>query len=325
MSSDRFDLNLLRIFAALFDERSVTKAGERLNVTQSAVSHALGKLRVAFDDQLFVRGPAGMHPTPRSVELASLIGAALRQLDATIAQPTFDPGSAELELVVSTSDYITSTLFPPLMRVIAQTAPGVRIWLRPINDVNVVEELDRGSVHLALGAFGRVPARLVKTELMTDPNVWLMRADHPAAKAGVTLETLGTYPHVDILVGRRDNVNAVGLVDQGGLERAAVTSDPRHLEGLLAEQRLTRRVAATVSHILAVPPLLASTDMIAYVPSRFARFAERAFNLVGREPPYPTPPLTISILSHRTMGAHPSIAWMVDLLRESATAETGVV
>jgi DNA-binding transcriptional LysR family regulator len=312
------DLNLLRVLDALFEERSVTKAGARLNITQSAVSHALNKMRGIFDDQLFIRGPEGMHPTPRATELVRSVGAALRQIDSVVNETRFDPATAEVELVVSTSDYVISTLFPSLMRVIEQTAPGVRLWLRPINDVNVVEELDRGSLHLALGAFGKVPARLVKTELVTDPNVWLMRADHPAAKLGVTLEVLGRYPHVDILISRRDAVTVGGLVDQSGLERAYVTSNPRHLEGLLEEKGLTRRVGATVSHILAVPPLLATTNMIAYVPLRFSRYAEKVFGLVGREPPYTAPPLTLSTLVHRTMGRHPSIAWMTGLLQASA-------
>jgi DNA-binding transcriptional LysR family regulator len=325
MSLEKLDLNLLRVFRALFEERSVTQAGVRLSITQSAVSHALNKMRAAFDDQLFIRGSDGMHPTPRALEFERSIGGALHQLDAALAEPTFDPRTAVIELVISTSDYITSTLFPSLMREVEQTAPGVRIWLKPINDVNIVEELDRGRLHLALGAFGKVPARFVKSEMMTDPNVWLMRADHPAAQVGLTLEALGSYPHLDILISRRGPSNTGGLVEQSGLERAYVTSNPQYLEGMLSELNLTRHVGATVSHILAVPPLLANTSMIAYVPSRFARFAKETFNLVSCEPPHPAPPLIISILSHRTMGQHPSVAWMIRLLKASAEREADSV
>ncbi|MDB5526655.1 MAG: bacterial regulatory helix-turn-helix, lysR family protein [Rhizobium sp.] len=321
--ANNIDLNLLRVLDALFQERSVTKAGARLSITQSAVSHALNKMRAAFDDQLFIRGPDGMHPTPRAVELSRALAPALRQIDSVLGDAKFDPATAETELVICTSDYIFGTLFPSLMRIVEQTAPGVRLWLRPINDVNIVEELDRGTVHLALGVFGRVPSRFVKTNLMTDRSVWIMRPDHPAAKLGVTLDVLGKYPHVDILISRRDAVTVDGVVDQGGLERAWITSNPRYVEGLLSEKGLSRRVGATVSHILAVPPLLATTDMIAYVPSRFARFADRTFGIVAREAPYSAPPLTISMLWHRTMGKHPSIAWMAGLLQASAGLDNG--
>lgn len=319
------DLNLIRVLDALTEEGNVTKAGVRLGLSQSAVSHALNKMRLLFDDQLFLRGPDGMHPTPRAMELSRAFGSVLRQIDAVVGQPKFDPATADFEIVIATSDYVTSTIIPPVLQLVAQTAPGVRLWIRPMNDVNIVEELDRGVLHLAVGAFGKVPARLVKSDLFSDPNVWMFRADHPAASDVMSLETLSKYPHIDILISRRDSTVAGAVIDQSGLERAYVTSNPQHLDGLLANQGLERRVGATLSHILAVPPLLATTDMVAYVPSRFARFAERTFNLTWREAPYVAPPMTISTLTHRTMGRHPSIVWLAKLLQASAGQNSGVL
>jgi DNA-binding transcriptional LysR family regulator len=318
------DLNLIRVLKALSEEGSVTKAGARLGLSQSAVSHALNKMRIAFNDQLFIRGPDGMHPTPRAAELSKLLGGALRQIDAAVGESTFEPATAALEIVVATSDYITSTVFPSVLQAIEGTAPGVRIWLRPLNDVNIVEELDRGTVQVAVGAFGKVPSRFVKKELFSDRNVWMFRAGHPAANISMTLEVLAAYPHVDILIARRDAGISSALVDQSGLERAYVTSNPQYLDGLLAEVGLERHVGATLSHILAVPPLLAAGDMIAYVPSRFARFAERTFGMTWKEAPYVAPPMTISGLVHRTMGGHASTAWIMGLLQASAGLENGM-
>lgn len=319
------DLNLIRVLDALSEEGNVTKAGARLGLSQSAVSHALNKMRLLFDDQLFLRGPDGMNPTPRAMELSRAFGSALRQIDAALGQPKFDPATADFEIVIATSDYVTSTIIPSVLRQVAQTAPGVRLWIRPMNDVNIVEELDRGALHLAAGAFGRVPARFVKSDLFTDPNVWMFRADHPAAAGELSLETLGRYPHIDILISRRDSTVAGAVIDQGGLERAYVTSNPQHIDGLLKNQGFERHVGVTLSHLLAVPPLLTATDMMAYVPSRFARFAERTFNLAWQEAPYVAPPMTISTLTHRTMGRHPSIIWVEKLLQASADQGSGLL
>jgi DNA-binding transcriptional LysR family regulator len=107
------------------------------------------------------------------------------------------------------------------------------------------------------------------------------------------------------------------MLEQEGLERAYVTSNPLHVEGLLAEQGLTRRVGATVSHILAVPPLIAATDMIAFLPRQFVEQAGQAYGLVAFDPPYASPPFHIVVLSHRTMGAHRSVAWLRTMLHET--------
>lgn len=312
-----FDLNSLRVLDALFHERSVTKAGQRLNMTQSAVSHALNRMRVTFEDQLFIRGAAGMYPTPRAAELIQALGPALGLIDATLFNEDFDPATADAELVVAASDYIIATIVPPVLRVIEETAPGVRVWFRPMNDVNLVEELDRGTLHLSLGGFGKVPARLLKTELTRDPNVWVMRSGHPAAGVPMTLDTLARFPHLDIMISTRAPVTGDGVVDQDGLERAYISSNPQYLDSVLGAQGLARRVGATVSHVFSVPPLLSTTDMIAYVPARFARLVEHTSGLISHEPPYSVPPLTISILSHRTMGQHPLIAWVAGLLKTS--------
>lgn len=319
------DLNLVKVLDALMEEKNVTKAGKRLGLSQSAVSHALNKMRLVFDDQLFLRAPDGMHPTPRALELSRVFSAALREIDAVVGKPVFDPATADLEIVLATSDYVTSTIVPQVLKLVGESAPGLRLWIRPMNDVNIVEELDRGTLHLAAGAFGRAPARFVKTDLFSDPNVWMFRCDHPAASQEMSLKTLSRYPHIDILVSRRDSAAAGAITDQSGLERAHVTSNPQFLDGLLKNDGLERRIGATLSHILAVPPLLATTDMIAYVPSRFARFAEKSFNMTWRPAPYVAPPMTIALLSHRTVGRHPSIVWLHELLKVSSRQDHGLL
>lgn len=301
------DLNLVRVFDAVMEERGVSRAATRLGLTQSAVSHALNKLRRQLDDELFIRGPHHMHPTPRAMELSAPLKAALHQIETAFQGPPFDPATTDTSFVIATSDYVIGTLMPPLMQRLRQIAPGIRLWLRPFNDLNLVEELDRGTLHLVIGAFGRVPTRFVMEPLVSGPNVWMMRSGHEATKGPFDLAAVARYPHIDILIAGQGAMTAGGTIDHAGLERAYVSSNPLQLDALLLEAGLRRQVGATVSHILAVPPLIAATDMIAFVPKHLA---ERHPGLEFRAPPYPSPSLQIAMLSHRTMGAHPSVAWL---------------
>ncbi|MBZ7926649.1 LysR family transcriptional regulator [Ensifer adhaerens] len=312
------DLNLIRIFNAVLDERGVTKAADRLHVTQSAISHALARLREVIGDELFIRGPDGMHPTPRAMELSQSFKPALRQIEAAICEPVFDPATSDMEFSVATSDYITATTIADFMARLRARAPNARCRVRSLSEMNIAEELDRGSIHVAIGVFGKTPTRFVREPFFSDRSVWLMRKDHPAATGAFGLRELSMFPHVDILISNRSEAHGGGTIDEGGLERAHITSNPRHIEGLLDAQGLARRVGTTVSHILVVPSLVAPTDMIAFTPLRLAERAARALDLVWREPPYETPPLEVSMLSHRTMGAHPSVRWLRHELIESS-------
>ena len=308
------DLNLIRVFDALMEERSVTRAGDRLGLSQSAISHALAKLRLLVGDELFVRGPRGMHPTPRAMELALPLRAALAEISTALSAPRFDPGTSDMTFVVATSDFFIGGLFPQVMARIRHEAPQVRLWLRMFNDLNLVEELDRGTLHLVVGAFGRIPGRYRRELLAPVEMVWIMRRDHPAASAALTLETLGRYPHVDILLSGRAVPEAAAMQDQEGLERAFVTSDPTQLEALLREAGLTRQVGATVPLILAAPPLVAATDMIALVPRGVAETYRETHDLALFDSPVPRPPTQIDMLSHNTYGAHPAVAWLRAML-----------
>lgn len=312
------DLNLIRVFVAVLEERGVTKAAERLHVTQSGISHALTRLRTMLGDELFIRGPDGMYPTPRAIELAQSFKPALEQIENAIAGNTFNPQTSDILFAISTSDFLTATIIPDLMARIRKDAPKARCWLRPLSEINITEELDRGAIHVAVGVFGKTPGRFISEPLFSDHSVWLMRADHPAATGAFDLKALSSFPHVDILISDQLHATADGTIDQGGLERAYITSNPRHIEDLLGSKGLVRKAGATVSHILAVPALLAATDMIAYVPLQFAQRAVRTLDLAWRDSPHQTPPFQISMLSHRIMGAHPSVQWLREALASSA-------
>src|ERR1700759_4198020 len=135
------DLNLLRVFDVLLEERNVTRAGARLGLTQSAVSHALNRLRYSLDDELFVRGPSGMQPTPRALEMGPQVHSALSQLQAALAFPDFDPATSEHRFTVAAGAYAGGVLAPPLVSRLRETAPLAELVLAEVGS-DVVERLD---------------------------------------------------------------------------------------------------------------------------------------------------------------------------------------
>lgn len=309
---NQLDLNLVRVFVAVMETRSTTRAGEKLGLTQSAVSHALNKLRAIAGDVLFIRTPSEMHPTPRAEEMAPPLRAALHHVEAAFGPPVFDPAHSDMCFSIAVTDYVAATLFPLLAERIRDRGLGVSFALRSLNEVNLTDELDLGTLHLAIGVFPRVPARFVVDPFSRLDNVWAMRADHPAAGGPFDLETLARYPHLDIRLADRPR--------EEDIERNVVTSDPTRLDALLAEHGLTRRVGAVVAHYFAAAPLLARSDMIAYLPAGMVHRFSRWHSMIGFPPPYPADPMFLSLLRHRTLGSHPAIVWLREQLHELADA-----
>src|SRR5689334_10634989 len=126
------DLNLLRVLDVLLEERSVTRTGARLGLTQSAVSHALNRLRYMLDDELFVRGPSGMQPTPRATEMGPQVHAALNQLHAALEPADFAPTTSDRRFTVMAGAYACAILVPPLVSRMAAEAPMAELVIGEI-------------------------------------------------------------------------------------------------------------------------------------------------------------------------------------------------
>src|SRR3954451_3988833 len=152
------DLNLLRVFVALLDEGSVTRAGARLGLTQSAVSHALNRLRYGLDDELFVRGPGGMQPTPRAVEMGPQVHAALNQLQAALAPADFDPATSERRFAVVAGAYASAVLAPPLASRLAASAPRSDLAIAELA-LDVLERMDARRVDFTVSSVLAAPER----------------------------------------------------------------------------------------------------------------------------------------------------------------------
>jgi len=300
-SFSHIDLNLLRVFNALFEERSVTRAGTRLRVTQSAVSHALARLRELLDDKLFIKGPDGMTPTAKARAVGPRLRAGLLELQSALAAESFDPATAEYHFTIAADAYATTVLLPGVIKRICLDAPGVDVRITP-NAADIAEALDTGRVDLAMSGYGRVPERLGLHGLLRDRLVWVLRGDHPFAQEPLTLE-------------RTEAMD--GMVVERGLERRVAQDGDSALTEALANIGRQRQVRLTVPSTHAALAV-GETDMAALVPWRMAVELAGHYRLKLLEPPYPGPETQLSMIWHLRHGSDPALKWLRDTIADVA-------
>ena len=247
----RYDLNLLPIFVALMEERSVTRAAERMGMTQPALSNALSRLRLMLQDQLFVRERYGIQPTPIALELSPLIAEALAQLDdAVLGQQAFDPAQAERLFTIAPNGYVEFVLVPAVVARLEKVAPGIKLRLTPYGNDLVETGVVSGTTALVLGRIVDPPDNLVVQHLMDEGLACAVRADHPGVGDAMTREQFEAMKHVNIVPPGRM---------RAGLFQA------------LAQQQLKRDVAISVTNFFAVAEMVAVTDYCATLPSLICR------------------------------------------------------
>ena len=247
----RYDLNLLPIFVALMEERSVTRAAERMGMTQPALSNALSRLRLMLQDQLFVRERYGIQPTPIALELSPLIAEALAQLDdAVLGQQAFDPLHAERLFTIAPNGYVEFVLVPAIVARLEKVAPSIKLRLTPYGNDLVETGVVSGTTALVLGRIVDPPDNLVVQHLMDEGLACAVRADHPGVGDVMTREQFETMKHVNIVPPGRM---------RAGLFQA------------LAQQQLKRDVAISVTNFFAVAEMVAVTDYCATLPSLICR------------------------------------------------------
>jgi DNA-binding transcriptional LysR family regulator len=312
------DLNLLRVFDALAEEGSVTRAGARLGLTQSAVSHALGRLRYALQDELFVRGPDGMRPTARAQEIAPRLSQGLHQLQLALAPTEFVPAQTQRRFTIAASGYVCTVLMPQVVADLRRSAPGVELRLQTPGET-LGDDLQTGRTDIAIGGFGRADPRFDREILFHETTVWVMRADHPAAAADYqTVQSLAALPHVTVATA--EEAHAVdGRVLEGGLERRVILDDRGAFDEALAINGWRRATALTVQDTHSALAIVSQSDMAALVPRRMASVFAAQYGLKLFEPPYAAEPIAIEALWRRDLGDSPSLDWLRGRLRSVAS------
>ena len=307
------DLNLLRVFDVLLEERSVTRTGARLGLTQSAVSHALNRLRYMLNDELFVRGPAGMQPTPRSIEMGPQVHAALNQLQAALAPSDFDPATSERRFTLVTGAYASAILAPPVAGRLAEVAPRCELLIAELAN-DVLERTDARRVDFMVSSVLAAPERFARETILTEELVWVVRAGHPVFQAeNIDLPTLVSVPHV--VIAR----SMPGLMEDGGERRAFVSraswEDAGAFEAALASRGPTRQVGVSVPDTYTALAVASRTDMATLIPRRLALLSAQGGRVRLIDPPYESPAVDVSLLYLKERLAEPAIAWMRDLIR----------
>lgn len=294
------DLNLLVVFEALLAERHVGRAANRMHLSQSAASHALGRLRRLFNDPLFVRHPAGVEPTPRAKELARPLAEALAHVRRVVRPPEpFAPATLVRAYTVATHDYATVVLLTKLLPRLRREAPGVDLRCVGLSYEALVAGFDRGTVDLACGAFPGLHAqRIERTPLFEDRFVGVVRAGHPALSAGrVDLNAFVAFAHV--------------LTSPDGQPRSLVD------EALGALGR-SRRVAMTVPNTLSVPSIVASSDLVGVIPGRLAATMAGGHGLVVFDLPVTTDVVTCDLLMPGALAGVAEVRWLASVFRRAA-------
>lgn len=320
MSIGRTDLNLLKVFDAVYEERSLVLAGKRLNLTQSAVSHALARLRELVGDELFMRTGKGMVPTGRAAAMAPALRDSLRRIEATLGGEQFEPGQSTRRFVIAANDHLTAVIIAPLARTLQEAAPGVDLVIRPSTRLDLAEQIDLGRIDLAIGIFAQVPARLNSRTMMSQGEAILMRRGHPAARRKLTLRDMAKYPLVTVSVGGQEEGAVGGFIVERGLARQSEMFDRHALEEALQAEEHKLRARVTVPHSLAIPELLRDTDMLSIVPASLAVALTKTSELLRRQPPYVAGSSIIRAVWHNRDEHDAGHAWLRDLLATTAKA-----
>ncbi|WP_177330938.1 LysR substrate-binding domain-containing protein [Pseudomonas sp. RIT-PI-r] len=293
----RIDLNLLVILDALLSEQHVTRAAERLHLSQPAVSHALARLRDLLGDPLLVRAGATLVPTARALELVAPLTEALAQVQSLLAPNTFDPASTRRTFRVAMSDYGAAIILPGLIRTLRREAPGIDLQISHASREGMLEGVLNGDIDVAAGVFPEMPNELRNSVLFEERYVCLLDRQTLPANGVLDLPSYLSRPHV--------------LLEMRG-------SGTPEIERALTSLRERRRVAISLPHWSVAPQFISGTDLILTVSSRSVREIDQR-ELIVVPPPFEIAPFTFVLAWHKRRGGDQALNWL------NRTIEEGIV
>lgn len=291
------DITALLVFGTLVEEGSVVRTAERLGMTQSAVSHALKRLRTVWDDPLFVRKDGRMILTSKASGLAAGVANTLRELNGLVdTRSDFDPGSDRRRFVLGMSDYAASIYLPVLTRHCEGSANRLTLLIRHTSRAIGFDMLRRGEVEAVIGSFPEAPPDLRRQALSDEDFVCAARAGHPAFAGGsIELDAYLQAQHLHVSLAGE----ASGMIDTA-----------------LAKIGRKRRVTVTAPHFLVVGRVLSGSDLIATEPRAVLAPLAKLHGLEVRELPFAADGFDFSILWHRRSDPDPALAWLRRVVAE---------
>lgn len=290
MNPHRLDLNLLRVFIAVYETRSLTRAAARLFVSQPTVSYGVGKLRDAFGDPLFIRSAGGMLPTIKAEALFRQCSAALGSLDAALESANaFDPATTTRRFCIAMSDIGGQYLLPPLFAAFQASVPhaGLEVVHPPQQDVN--NGLASGAIDAALGNIALNYDDLDSTVLFREHYVCLLARNHPHIRRKLTLEAYLKARHVSV---------------------ASPSATHQMIETALRERGISRNIGLRIPHFSILPGLIAGSDLLVTLPSRVARIYVAYGPLQVLPLPVDLPEFDVRMHTHKLHAPNGAIAWL---------------
>ncbi len=295
------DLNLLVLLDLLIEHRSVTTAAVAANMSQPAMSRALGRLRGLLGDPLLARGSQGLVPTPAALALQPALKRMLGDAAYLVARRRFDPAAWRGQVDIAATDHQTILLLPSLMRRISREAPLLNVRVIPFL-ARMLDELRDGRLSLSFGIVEQpLPSGLRREALHEDCFVTVMRARHPALKDW----SLGRFV---------------------GLEHVLVTvlgEGHGAMDELLRQRGLARRVALRLPHFYAAMAVVAESDLVVTLPRSIALRHAAALGLVAVEPPLAPAPFITTVIWPEVLDADPGNIWLRTLVRDEARRIAG--
>lgn len=280
-------------------ERHVTRAAERLYLSQPALSHSLKRLRESLDDPLFIRTEKGMQPTPRAQALQPVVQQALALLREGLAPPAlFSPANSTRRFTLATTDYFEEVMYPTFLSQLLAYAPGISFSIELITQEVLSEGLEQRQVDMVVGLDSQsvLPSGVIQTPWMDEDLVCLAASHNERVGEALDIAQFAREPHVE-------------LADISGLL-------PSNIDSCLAQHGLTRRVISKNLNYIAAARVVALTEAIMTLPRQMAERFVTMLPVRLVEPPKELPALKMTLIQHGLYANQPANAWLYGVLTE---------
>lgn len=303
MNLRQFDLNLLIIFEALISECHVSRAADKVFLSQSAMSHALNRLREQLNDPILVRTETGLQPTPRAKALAPKVRNALQLLQQSLLPlDDFDAAHSDRTFTIASTDYFEAVIFPDLLSHLLTIAPNIKVEIEMISEESTQTRLANGEVDLVVGLNAQqpLPSHLTISPWLDETQMCLVANDHPHVKDSLTLKQYVKLPHVVFMDvsqdGQSKNIDAVDL--------------------WLADKQYSRQHMARTVNYMAAARIVEKTHAVMTLPFHMAQLFSQMLNLRMVKPPKGIPPINMTLVQHPLYSEEPSVSWLAKHIQE---------
>ncbi len=290
MNIKNFDLNLLIVFKTLFEEKNVTKASKKIGITQPAMSNALNRLRYLVKDDLFIRGPRGMRPTPRAIDLSLPIQTALNNLELSLSSINFNPKTTKKLFRISMSDDVAPVILPNLVNFIKKNSPSSSLCIRSEQGNEALKLLDNNEIDFAVGRFETVATRFGFSDLFTEQYVCILNKNHElCSEQKLSIDQYLEAKHL----------------------RVAPMDAPTHpIDRALSQLNFEREISVRIDLITLAPVILKNTDLILTLPSKTAQRMAKNYGFTIVQLPIDLEKRKTKMVWHKELTNHPTFDWI---------------